>query len=193
MRYLLNVLILKAVEWCKKNNRVFYITGGDAKDEFDVYLVRYIVLKSRFCCIYIHRFMRSDGSDPHDHPWNFITYIVSGGYTELFYDVNKPRVREDYFLVGDRKPRYKSFWTVRENVRKTGSFAFRRATDIHRVCVDKTRRLSEIEDAPLTACIMFNRTRHWGFWPLKDRGSKFIDWRRYLKIRPNDPRIQGSE
>jgi hypothetical protein len=192
MRYLLNLLIHKAVAWCKKNNRVFYITG-EATDKEDVYLVRYIVLKSELCCIYIHRFMRSDSSDPHDHPWNFFTYIVSGGYTEHFYDVTKPQTNKDWFFYGVKEHKYTSFWTMRENVRKPGSFAFRRATDIHRVVIPRTFKLNEIEQAPLTACIMFNRKRHWGFWPLKDKGSKFVDWRRYLKIRPSDPRIQGSE
>lgn len=193
MRFLLNALIRRAVEWCKRTGRVALITGGDAKDEFDVYLVRYMVFKSEWFCIYIHRFMRSDGSDPHDHPWNFITYIVSGGYKELFYDVSKPETNKDWFFYGVKELKYTSFWTVRENVRKPGSFAYRKATDIHRVVTDKLRRMDEIEDAPLTACIMFNRVRHWGFWPLKDKGSKFVDWRRYLKIRPNDPRIHGSE
>lgn len=194
MRYLFNFFILQAVEWCKRHGRVFHITG-EATDKEDVYLVRYIVLKTQWCCIYIHRFMRSDSSDPHDHPWNFFTYIVSGGYVEHFYDMSQPQTRVDnsnWFVKFPRR-KYKSFWTMRENVRNPGSFAFRRATDIHRVVIPRSFKLDEIEQAPLTACLMFSRQRHWGFWPLKHRGSKFVDWRRYLKISPSDPRIQGSE
>lgn len=190
MRTLLNLLIKRLVKWCQKTGRVYHITG-EATDQEDIYLVRYIVLKSEWLCIYIHRFMRSDSSDPHDHPWNFISYVVSGGYEEVFYDINKPQTNKDWFIT--KKKKYTSFWTEKLNVRKPGSFAFRRATDIHRVVVPRDFKLSEIEDAPLTACIMFSRQRHWGFWPLKDRGSKFVDWRRYLRISPNDPRIAGSE
>lgn len=185
MRTLLNKIIYALVEWCKNTGRVYYITGSANKQE-EVYLVRYIVLKSKWMCIYIHRFMRSDSSDPHDHPWNFITYIVSGGYTEVFYNREMP--------VKDLKTnRFVSYWTKKLNTRVPGSFAFRRATDIHRVVVDRKYSLFELEQAPLTACIMFNRQRNWGFWPLKDEGSKFVDWRRYLRIRPKDPRIAGSE
>ena len=89
MKSLLNKLIYFLVERCIKKGRVFHITGSADQSE-DVYLVRYIVVKSKYLCIYIHRFLRSDTSDPHDHPWNFITYIVSGGYQEHFYDVNQP-------------------------------------------------------------------------------------------------------
>lgn len=183
MKSLLNKLIYFLVERCKAKGHVYHITGTeDQKD--DVYLVRYIVLKSRFMCIYIHRFMRSDSSDPHDHPWNFLTYIVSGGYEEHFYDINQP-------VKGKKK--YLSFWTKKVNVRKPGSLAYRRATDIHRVVIPRKYTLAQIEQAPLTACIMFNRIRHWGFWPLADKGAKFIDWRSYLNIKTDDPRITGSE
>lgn len=183
MKSLLNKLIYFLVERCIKKGRVFHITGSADQSE-DVYLVRYIVVKSKYLCIYIHRFLRSDTSDPHDHPWNFITYIVSGGYQEHFYDVNQPT---------KGKKKYLSYWTKKINTRLPGSIAYRRATDIHSVVVPKKYTLATLEEAPLTACIMFSRKRHWGFWPLKDKGSKFIDWRNYLQINPYDPRVEGSE
>lgn len=189
MRFLLNKLIHALVKWCEKTNRVYKITGGGDT----VYLVRYIVFKSKYGCFYIHRFMRSDSDDPHDHPWNFITYIVSGGYKEKFYDLDKPTQNSNAQAYFGADAKFTSFWTPRTNVRLPGSFAFRRATDIHQVVVDRPYLMHEIEQAPLTACIMFSRQRNWGFWPLKDRGSKFVDWRRYLKVTPDDPRIVGSE
>lgn len=192
MRYLLNKLIHRLVRWCIKTNRVAHIVG-EADQSKDVYLVRYIVLKSRWMCIYIHRFLRSDSSDPHDHPWNFITYIVSGGYYEHFYDISKPQTNKNDVFVGYKDVKYTAFWTKTIRYREPGSFAFRRATDIHRVVIPVKYEVGEVGQAPLSACIMFSRQRNWGFWPLKDRGSRFIDWRRYLTIRPNDPRIHGSE
>lgn len=183
MKTILNSLIRYLAKRCEVSGRMYQITG-EASGKQAVYLVRYIVIKSRFFCFYIHRFMRSDSSDPHDHPWNFVTYIVEGGYDEHFYNVNKPDKEGN---------EYKAYWSMNVNTRKPGSFAFRRATDIHRVVIPRSFEMAEIEQAPLTACLMFKRQRHWGFWPLSDNGSKFVDWRKYLDIRPQDPRIEGSE
>ena len=50
------------------------------------YLERfYIFLKDRNhfpVNIFIHRFIKSDPDDLHDHPWAFITMILAGGYWE---------------------------------------------------------------------------------------------------------------
>lgn len=176
----MNVIAKLLVKWCEKRDRKYIITGGP--QETTPYLVRYIVFKSNFFCIYIHRFMRSDSDTPHDHPWNFFTYILDGSYREHYYDTDLPQ---------KLKTKYKKFWTEKVNIRKPGSLAYRKATDIHYVEVDKKRDLDEIEDAPFTMCFMFRRQRHWGFW--SEDGSTFTDWRRYLNINPNDPRIEGSE
>lgn len=186
IKNMINFLIKKLAIWCQSKGRVYYITGESTEE--DVYLVRYIVLKTKWCCVYIHRFMRSDSSDPHDHPWNFISYVVEGGYEEYFYDINKP-----VKIKMKNKWVYKYFWTLRKNKRAAGSIAYRKSTDIHRVVINRTYKKHEVEKAPLTACIMFKRHRHWGFWPLPDGGSKFVDWRKYLKISPYDPRVEGSE
>lgn len=192
------------VKRCEKNNRIFYITGG--VNGQTVYLVRYIVFKSKYMCVYIHRFLRSDADDPHDHPWNFFTYVISGGYKEIFYN-RKRSVKAMFDYSIDAIPYFKSFWTDRENIRLPGSIAYRRATDIHKVVVEKqlelefTGKISPedkkiIEQAPYTICIMGKRRREWGFWQ-RERGypdgSKFIDWRRYLNIVPGDSRIEGGE
>lgn len=50
------------------------------------YLIRYyIFLKERHDFpfnIFIHRFLKSDPDDLHDHPWNYYTIILNGGYWE---------------------------------------------------------------------------------------------------------------
>lgn len=183
------------VKWCEKKGRVYYITGGPKGKT--VYLVRYIVFKSKYMCIYVHRFMRSDADDPHDHPWNFFTYVISGGYKEWFYNRNRAVRIKDMF---------QSYWTSQMNIREPGSIAYRRATDIHKVVVDNEIELElgedpavakeKIQKAPYTICIMGKRRREWGFWqsePGYAEGSKFIDWRRYLNIVPGDSRIEGGE
>lgn len=170
--------------WCERTGRVFYITGGPAGKT--VYLVRYIPFKSKYACLYIHRFMRSDADDPHDHPWNFFTYVISGGYTERFYDRTKTVVD------GDEK-NFMYFYDRTDRQRTPGSIAYRKATDVHQVVLDRNYDMSEINEAPFTFCLIGPRLREWGFWPLADRGANWVDWRKYLSITPNDPRTKGSE
>lgn len=47
------------------------------------YLTRWRVIRTPWAAIYVHRF---DGPDPrptlHDHPWNFTSIVLRGGYVE---------------------------------------------------------------------------------------------------------------
>lgn len=141
--------------------------------------------------MYIHRFMRSDSDVPHDHPWNFFTYVISGGYKELFYE-KKAEVGYKDDLGNGKTPatEFKSLWRPRWIERLPGSIAYRRATDVHQVVVDKNRNMDEIDEAPFTVCLIGPRIREWGFWA---DSSTWIDWRKYLNISPNDARIEGAE
>ena len=187
MRWLMEKLVKLAIRYCEKRGKVFQITGGKRGDT--VYLQRYILFKYKpLGCIYIHRFLRSDADVPHDHPWNFFTYVITRGYTEHYYDTTKPRVKNGRFV---------EFWTEVLNRREPGSIAYRKSTDIHRVSVDEEIDLAVGEDAPeklarapLTICFMGPRRRQWGFW---EHSSRFIDWRDYLDITVNDARIEGGE
>jgi len=50
------------------------------------YLERYYVfLKDRKLFpfnIFVHKFLKSDPDDLHDHPWGYFTFIIRGGYWE---------------------------------------------------------------------------------------------------------------
>lgn len=35
-----------------------------------------------------HRFTAADLGDPHDHPWGFHSFVVSGGYVEEVFEVD---------------------------------------------------------------------------------------------------------
>lgn len=56
------------------------------RDSNEPYLVRYYVfLKDRKWFpfnVFVHKFVKSDPDDLHDHPWPFITVILKGGYWE---------------------------------------------------------------------------------------------------------------
>ncbi len=71
---------------------------------------RLIMRRDDANCIYLHRWLRSDPDDLHDHPWDFVSVIVDGGYWEV--------------------TEAGSTW------RDVGSIAFRKATDRHRVELD---------------------------------------------------------
>ena len=91
-------------------HRVIYDRIGD-----EPYLERfYIFLKDRKNFpfnIFIHRFLKSDPDDLHDHPWSFRTIILCGGYWE--YTENG------------------KFW------RKPLSYRFAPANTFHRIELDK--------------------------------------------------------
>jgi hypothetical protein len=81
----------------------------------DDYLIRYyLFLKNRKIFpfnIFLHKFLKSDTEDLHDHPWAFTTIILWGGY-----------------------------WEYRPNLPKTwygpGSIVTHKATDFHRIELD---------------------------------------------------------
>lgn len=46
-------------------------------------LTRYYLLETRWFCVYLHHLHASDEDRAlHDHPWAFITFLVSSGYYE---------------------------------------------------------------------------------------------------------------
>lgn len=195
MSWIIAQLTKFLIKWCEKRGRVYKIVGG--LKSTTIYMVKYVVVKNPLFCIYIHRFMRSDADDPHDHPWNFVSYILKGTYTEHCFDINKPVLNKNLAEQEKHKAlsklHYISYWTENKKRRNAGSLGFRSARIIHRVVLDRSYEMNEIEDAPLTICFMGRKRRHWGFWPYQDGGSVFVDWRKYLNIKPGDPRIEGSE
>lgn len=85
----------------KKLNR--YRLIYDRKDD-EPYLERYyLFLKERKTFpfnIFIHKFLKSDPDDLHDHPWPFFTLILWGGYYEWI-----PKFDENHNLIGEER-----FW-----------------------------------------------------------------------------------
>jgi hypothetical protein len=53
-------------------------------DPTETYLTRWRVVQTPWFALYVHRF---DGPDSrfvlHDHPWNFMSIVLRGGYTEM--------------------------------------------------------------------------------------------------------------
>ena len=103
--------------------------------------------------IFIHKIYKSDEDrDPHDHPWNYLTVILSGGYWEY----------RPYF--NDKGLQVAEFGTWRG----PGSIIWRRATDLHRL---------EMSEPTTTLFIHGWRKREWGFLTRKG----WIDRITYIK------------
>ena len=87
----------------------------NVREDNEPYLERYyIFLKNRKSFpfnVFIHRFLKSDPDDLHDHPWEFRTIILKGGYWE-------------YTEKG-------KFW------RAPGTYRYAPANTFHRVELDK--------------------------------------------------------
>jgi hypothetical protein len=78
----------------------------------ELYLTRYVLLECRWGAVLVHRFHASDVPPYHDHPWDFASIVLWGGYIE-------------HMRNGPSIPR------------RMGSVALRRAEDAHLVELTK--------------------------------------------------------
>ncbi len=124
------------------------------------YLERYYVfLKDRAWFpfnIFVHKFLKSDPDDVHDHPWPYATLILKGGYYEWVpqFDSNGKKIGE---MAKWRAP---------------GHFRFCRADSYHRIELDPD----------VTCWTLFMpgpHKREWGFLV----NNKWIKHDDYLKHR----------
>lgn len=124
------------------------------------YLERYYVFlrdRDRFPFnVFVHKFLKSDPTDVHDHPWNFFTVILRGGYWEW-----RPQ-----FDADGRK--------ITEVAKWCGAGSFRRAgaNTYHRIELDPG----------VTCWTLFVpgiKRRDWGFLVQ----NKWVQWQQYLQNR----------
>lgn len=97
------------------------INNGDPADP---YLYRWwIIPRNKWFNIYLHKMMRDDQPDMHDHPWLNVSIILKGGFIEQVPD--KRFARTPFTRVTDL-PRV-------GRRRRPGAIIFRRATAVHRL------------------------------------------------------------
>lgn len=101
-------------------------------------LTRYHIIDNAYFGIYLHHLNQSDEERAmHDHPWTFISIILTRGYDEV-----TPSQDHD----GEAMRFYPRF-----------SVLFRRAEHIHRL---------EMEGPMWTLVLRGPERRVWGFWPV---------------------------
>ena len=133
------------------------------------YLERYYLFlkeRERFPFnIFLHKFLKGDPDDVHDHPWPYFTLILRGGYYEWIPQFNE----EGKKTCEIRK------W------RGPGHFRFCKANSYHRI---------ELHPG-ITAWTLFMpgpQKKEWGFWV----NNKWIHNEQYLKERYEQARNQTT-
>ena len=128
--------------------------------ENEPYLERYyLFLKERESFpfnVFLHKFLKSDPDDVHDHPWPYFTIILQGGYYEWI-----PQFDSAGHKCGEI-----GHW------RGPGHFRCSSATSYHRIELDPD----------VTCWTLFCpgiKQRDWGFLVR----NKWIQWEQYLKQR----------
>jgi hypothetical protein len=152
-----------------KHNILNWLENHDRKrvimDRVDnePYLERYYVFlkdRTRFPFnVFLHKFLKSDPDDVHDHPWPYATLILKGGYYEW----------TPQFDAQGRKIAEMAAW------RGPGSF---------RVCSAKSYHRIEL-DPEVTCWTLFmpgQRKREWGFLVK----NKWIPNGEYLQQRSHE-------
>ena len=124
------------------------------------YLERYYVFlrdRQRFPFnIFVHKFLKSDPDDVHDHPWSYFTLILRGGYYEWI-----PEFDSSGKKIGEVQ-----HW------RGPGHFRFCRADSYHRIELDPK----------ITAWTLFvpgPQQREWGFLV----NDQWIEHQAYLESK----------
>ena len=128
--------------------------------ENEPYLERYYLFlreRNRFPFnIFLHKFLKSDPDDVHDHPWPYATLVLKGGYWEWI----------PHFDTVGRKTGEYQVW------RGPGHFRISKANSFHRIELDPD----------ITAWTLFMpgpKQRDWGFLVK----NQWIQWEQYLKQR----------
>jgi len=143
------------LKWLEKNDRKRIIMDRQSNEP---YLERYyIFLKDRKKFpfnAFIHKFLKSDPDEVHDHPWPYATLILKGGYWEWI-----PK----FDSIGKKFGEYR-VW------RGPGHFRVCSATSYHRIELDPK----------VTAWTLFMpgpQKREWGFLV----NNKWIHNEQFLK------------
>ena len=118
--------------------------------------------------IFIHKFLKSDPDDLHDHPWGFFTFIIAGGYWEYQFEDHPPCKDADKAAEADEAQR-----KLVKKWRGPGFFQSVPANHTHRIEIDPER------PACWTLFVPRLRVQKWGFF----ENNNWIEADQYLAER----------
>lgn len=127
----------------------------DANDPTVTYLRRWRIVQTPWFGILLHRIYLPDSDrDPHDHPWDFTSIVLRGGYTEHVY------------------------WP-----HATGIGIYKETTwrllSVHRITRDLAHRITTLQPGTVTLVLTGPRRREWGFWT----EDGWVHWRTYVDAK----------
>lgn len=136
--------------------RVFNIPS--ATDPGVTYLRRLRIVQTPWFGFYVHWvYLPDKDRDPHDHPWNFWSFVARGGYTEAITD--SPEA-----LDNQRIEQHKRF-------------------SLHRMSTGRAHAISLLEPRTITVLLVGRRSRDWGFWT----AAGWVPWRDYDRSAGHGP------
>ncbi len=153
MTLILSLLFYAIVIWAigSYKKTVLYRSLPERNWAVNPYLIRYTLLSCKYFTIKIHKALMSDPDEPHDHPWNYISLILKGGYYE-----ERTVIKERTILVGIgdtelRKEKIKS-----SKFYRPGSILYRRGDQLHRLIL-------KMNKPSWSLILTFKKWRKWGY------------------------------
>jgi hypothetical protein len=148
-----------------------FMEWADIPDRADpelVYLRRFRVFQTPYVALYVHWIMTPDTDrDPHDHPWNFFSFILRGGYTERLWETTT-------WPAGRTESQRISY------IRRWNRFT------LHRMPRHLAHKIISADTGLVTVILTGRRQGSWGFWT----PGGFIDQKPYRaaerSISPNE-------
>lgn len=138
-----------------------YRSGDNGRE---LYLIRWTLFACRYFSIKIHKILLSDNDDLHDHPWNFLSIILWGGYFEEIFlkDSLKEKgpstdCRLNPCIYHRTDAQIEGMRTLFTYWRKPGSILWRPATMAHKLYLPPGK-------SAWTFVVTIHRHRDWGFW-----------------------------
>lgn len=130
----------------------FYKEKRDiTRENGELYLQRWYILDTALFGLKLHKIVLSDQECVHDHPWDFISIILKGGYIE---HVETPKELKNWCTKIEKTSK----------IYHPGQILFRKAEHRHKL---------EIHQPCWTFVITLKRRRKWGFWTK----SGWIHWK----------------
>jgi hypothetical protein len=132
-------LALHHVQDVMKQSPPDEVIGREGKQSSnDPYMERWYLLRrnlqSNIYNVYLHRFVREDPEDLHDHPWANVSVVLHGSYVEHSHSLDGRRI----------------------DTRKAGDIVMRAAEDRHAII--------SVEPGTVTLFATGPKVREWGFW-----------------------------
>lgn len=135
-------LIIRLAVWRGEYHRGHIRHAKDGS----LYMGRYTLFETKWLSARVHNIATPDlDRHFHDHPWNFVSLVLRGGYVE-----RRPAQISPCFIPGTGEE------YGRDTFRGAGSISYRRACDRHRI--------TEVEKDTWTLVIYGPKIQWWGFY-----------------------------